>query len=190
MSSGERSVPLGALVILPDQMIGGILFLSCLSVCLFVCLSVVNFNLRYNFWTVRDRDFIFGMHISLMTPFQLTPRSMNCDLDFDLESKIALWTLFLDVQEWFHLYIAQRNLNKYIHSKKESHLYCIEQISRHLWTFYFWCSLHVCVLFTSFYRPSVEIPMALKLFTFTFIAICYFWSYGNVQESTNFEFGK
>ena len=36
----------------PDRMIGGILFLSslsvCLSVCLFVCLSV-NFNLRYNF---------------------------------------------------------------------------------------------------------------------------------------------
>ena len=26
----------------------------CLSV---VCLSVANFNLRYNFWTVRDRDF-------------------------------------------------------------------------------------------------------------------------------------
>ena len=24
-----------------------------------VCLSVVNFNLRYNFWTVRGRDFIF-----------------------------------------------------------------------------------------------------------------------------------
>ena len=38
-------------------MIGGILFLSCLFVCLsvslFVCLSVVNFNIRYNFWTVR-----------------------------------------------------------------------------------------------------------------------------------------
>ena len=49
---------------------GGILFLSCLS----VCLSVVNFNLRYNFWTVRDRDFIFGMHTPLMTPFQMTPR--------------------------------------------------------------------------------------------------------------------
>ena len=50
----------------PDRIIGGILFLSCLS----VCLSVVNFNLRYNFWTVRDRDFIFGMHTPLMMPFQ------------------------------------------------------------------------------------------------------------------------
>ena len=57
----------------PNRMIGGILFLSCLS----VCLSVVNFNLRYNFWTVRDRDFIFGMHTPLMTPFQMTPRSMT-----------------------------------------------------------------------------------------------------------------
>ena len=39
----------------------------CLSVCLFISLSVVNFNLRYNFWTVRDKDFIFGifgMHIN------------------------------------------------------------------------------------------------------------------------------
>ena len=65
----------------PDRMIGGILFLSCLSVCLFVCLfvclSVVNFNLRYNFWTIRDRDFIFGMHTPLMTPFQVTPKSMT-----------------------------------------------------------------------------------------------------------------
>ena len=48
-----------------------------LSVCLFVCLSVVNFNLRYNFWTVSDRDFIFGMRTPLMMPFQMTPRSMT-----------------------------------------------------------------------------------------------------------------
>ena len=64
----------------PDRMIGGILFLSCLSVCLLVCLSfclsVVNFNLPNNFWPVRDRDFILGMHTPLMTPFQMTPRSM------------------------------------------------------------------------------------------------------------------
>ena len=50
----------------PEQMIGGLLFLSCLFVCLSVCLSVANFNLCYNFWTVSDRDFIFGMHIPLM----------------------------------------------------------------------------------------------------------------------------
>ena len=49
-------------------MIGGILFLSCLFVCLSVCLSAVNFNLGYNFWTVIDRDFIFGMHTPLMMP--------------------------------------------------------------------------------------------------------------------------
>ena len=39
-----------------------------------VCLSVVNFNLRYNFWIVKDKDFIFGMHTPLMMPFQMTPR--------------------------------------------------------------------------------------------------------------------
>ena len=33
----------------------------CWSFCPSVCLSVVNFNLCYNFWTVRDRDFIFGI---------------------------------------------------------------------------------------------------------------------------------
>ena len=49
----------------------------CLSFCLFVCLSVVNFNLYYNFWNVRDRHFIFGMHTPLMWPFQMTPRSMT-----------------------------------------------------------------------------------------------------------------
>ena len=57
----------------PDRMIRGILFLSWL----FVCLSVVNFNLGYSFWTVRDRDFIFGMHTPLMIPFQMTPRSLT-----------------------------------------------------------------------------------------------------------------
>ena len=60
-------------------MIGGILFLSCLFVCVFVCLSVVNTNLCYNFWTIRDRDshFIYGMYTPLMIPFQLKPRSMT-----------------------------------------------------------------------------------------------------------------
>ena len=39
-----------------------------------VCPSVLNFNLWYNFWTIRDRDFIFGMHTPLMIPFWMTPR--------------------------------------------------------------------------------------------------------------------
>ena len=67
-----------------------------LSVCLFVCLSVVNFNIPYNFWTVRDRDFIFGMHTPLMMPFQMTPTDQvqwPCDLDFDLCSKNSFFGL-------------------------------------------------------------------------------------------------
>ena len=60
-------------------MIGGILFLS--------CLSVVTFNLRYNFWTVRDRDFISGMHTPLMMPFKWHQGQWPCDIDFDLEAK-------------------------------------------------------------------------------------------------------
>ena len=34
-------------------------------VCLFVCLSVVNSILCFNFWTLRDKHFIFGMHTPL-----------------------------------------------------------------------------------------------------------------------------
>ena len=49
---------------------GGIKFLSCLSV-------ATNFNLGHNFWTTRDRHFIFGMHTQLMKPFQMAPRSMK-----------------------------------------------------------------------------------------------------------------
>ena len=82
----------GILFMPPDRMIGAYCFFPvrlfvCLSVCLSACLSLVNFNLRYNIWTVRDRDFIFGMHTPPMMPFQMTPRSMTLWFDFDLESK-------------------------------------------------------------------------------------------------------
>ena len=45
------------------------------------CLSIVNFNIRNNFWAVMDKDFIFGMHTPLMMPFQMTPRLMTLALD-------------------------------------------------------------------------------------------------------------
>ena len=47
-------------------MIGGILCFC--HVCLFVFMSVVNLNIRYNFRTIKDRSFICGMHIRLMMP--------------------------------------------------------------------------------------------------------------------------
>ena len=62
-------------------MIWGILFLSGLS----VYLSVVNFNICYNFWTVGDRDFICKMHSQLIIPFQMTPRSVTLTLTFVLK---------------------------------------------------------------------------------------------------------
>ena len=50
-----------------------------------VCLAVVNFNLCYNFWTVRDKtSFMLDMHTPLM-PFQLTPRSMTLTVTFTLK---------------------------------------------------------------------------------------------------------
>ena len=50
-----------------------------------VCLCVVIFNICHNFWTVRDRDFIIGMHASLMMPFQNDTKVS--DLVFDLCAK-------------------------------------------------------------------------------------------------------
>ena len=52
---------------------GGGAYCFC-PVCLFVCLlSTLTFAITF----VRDKDFIFGMHTPLMTPLQLTPRSMT-----------------------------------------------------------------------------------------------------------------
>ena len=48
---------------------------DCDSVCLWLCGK--NFNLGHNFWTVKDRDSIFGIHTQLINPFQMTPRSMT-----------------------------------------------------------------------------------------------------------------
>ena len=36
-----------------------------------ILLSVVRFNLLYNFLTLRDRDLIFGMHTPVMMAFQM-----------------------------------------------------------------------------------------------------------------------
>ena len=77
----------------PDWMIGGILFLSCLSVRCCLSVSVVNFNLRYNFRTVRDRDFIFGMHTPEWRPFKWHQGQWPCDLDCDLEAKNSFFGL-------------------------------------------------------------------------------------------------
>ena len=64
-----------------DGTIGGILILSGLFVCWFVCLSVVNFNLRHNFWTVRERLHIW--HAYSTCPFKWDKDQLPCDLDFD-----------------------------------------------------------------------------------------------------------
>ena len=42
-----------------------------------VCLPVVNFNICYNFWTIREKDSVFGIHTPLMKPFTLTSRLMT-----------------------------------------------------------------------------------------------------------------
>ena len=85
----EFPTPLGTSALLCQLMIFcfcPVCLTVCLSVCLSVCLPVENVNLRYNFWTVRYRDFIFSMHTPIMISFQMTPRS-PCDLNFDLEAK-------------------------------------------------------------------------------------------------------
>ena len=49
---------------------------SFFPVCLWLC-GKKNFNLCQNFWTIRDRDFIFGMYTQLKKPLQMKPRSMT-----------------------------------------------------------------------------------------------------------------
>ena len=64
---------------------GGIKFLSCLAVTM-----AKKINLCHNFWTIRDRDFIFGMYTQLMNPFQMKPRLMNLTVTFHLHLKTLL----------------------------------------------------------------------------------------------------
>ena len=58
--------------------------LSCLSVCYPVTLAK-KINLGHNFWTVRDKDFIFGMHTQLIKPFQMTPKYITLTATFILK---------------------------------------------------------------------------------------------------------
>ena len=62
-----------------DRRLGGILFLSCLSFCHYVilslsfCHSLWYFNLANNFWTVNARALIFHISISCDTTFPWVP---------------------------------------------------------------------------------------------------------------------
>ena len=56
-------------------MIGAYYFLFCLYMC--VCMFVVIVNLRYNYWTVRGRDFINDTQMPLMMHFNWTHAKVN-----------------------------------------------------------------------------------------------------------------
>ena len=77
----------------PDRMIEGILIFACLfvflSLCLFVCL-LSTLNLRYNFWTVRDRDFIFGMHAYSTNDALSNDTKVNDLVTLTLTSKLKI----------------------------------------------------------------------------------------------------
>ena len=63
-----------------------------LFVCVSVCLSVVNFNIRDNVWIFRDIHFIFGTHTQRMITFPMTPMSMD----------LCHWlTFMLIIVSWF-----------------------------------------------------------------------------------------
>ena len=63
------------LFLCPDMEFGDIFFCP---VCQSAYLSVEkNFYLGHNFWTVRERNFIFGMHTHRIKPNQMTSRSMT-----------------------------------------------------------------------------------------------------------------
>ena len=67
----------------PKNGIRGIYCLSCLCV-----LNRTNFNLGLKFKTVKDSDFIFGIHTRLMQPFHMMPGSSPRNLDRDLYTEI------------------------------------------------------------------------------------------------------
>ena len=69
--------------------LGHIVFV--LSICLFICLSVVNFNIRYNFWAVGDRYFLYCMHTQQMMPFLMTTRST-------MSRRFTIYSAFLDIK--------------------------------------------------------------------------------------------
>ena len=63
-------------VIVRAPPLGGCPIVITLSVCPSVCLSVcpsANFNIEYNFFTVRDRAFIFGMSVPCDKAFPTVP---------------------------------------------------------------------------------------------------------------------
>ena len=71
-----------------NSMTGGILFLSCLS----ACLSVVNFILHHNYWTMKDRDVIVCLNSPLIKPTQtLITSSVTLTVTFRLLSDFATW---------------------------------------------------------------------------------------------------
>ena len=47
-------------------------------------LHIKNFNLGYNFWTVRDRDLILACILNKWNPFKSLQSQWPCDLDCDL----------------------------------------------------------------------------------------------------------
>ena len=59
-----------------------------------VCLSVVNFNIGYNYWTVRDGDFAFGMHQPLMMSYRMTRRSVILT-DLCANNWFFFWNFFV-----------------------------------------------------------------------------------------------
>ena len=71
----------------------------CDSVCLWLSLSVCdsvakNVNLGLSFWTIKERDFIFGMHTQLMKQLKWHHGQWPCDFDHDLHTKNSqFWTL-------------------------------------------------------------------------------------------------
>ena len=83
--------PLGLLLCPQNGIRGHLVFV------LSVCDSVAkNFNLGHNFWTIRDIDFIFGMHTQLMKPwaFKWHQGQWPCVLDCDLYTKNSHFGLF------------------------------------------------------------------------------------------------
>ena len=101
------------LLCLRDRRSGGILFLSCLSLChsviLSFCNSVIlsfcpplwNFNLANNFWTVSARALIFHMSIPCNKTFQWVPLFFTLwPWPWSLTYFLKTLTLLITLEQW------------------------------------------------------------------------------------------
>ena len=88
--------------------LAGHLFLSCLSVCLWLC-GKTQFNLDHNFWIIIDKDFIFWQ--KLLKPNSITNGLVNFTMTMAFYLKIAILDFNVTGGGGHHFFIFLNDVN-------------------------------------------------------------------------------